>query len=131
MLRNPVAHRSGVGGVTYQRLGGPTQSRITLTNDQATALEQAAHQHGDAPIEWGLDEPDSWNRPLDRLRFVHALVPHIISLVDDLVAALADDVGAPAADLPTGKMAGDIWTLALLGGLSGRVRTNGPDRPLA
>ena len=42
MLRNPVAHRSGVAGVTYQRLPGPSESRITLTPEQATALERAA-----------------------------------------------------------------------------------------
>jgi hypothetical protein len=123
MLRNPVAHRSGVAGVTYHRLPGPSESRITLTPDQATALERAAQQHGDSPAAWGLDDKDEFERRLDPLLFINAFVPHAISLLDDLVGAFADDLAAPAAEPAKRKLGDDIWKLALLGGLSGRVRT--------
>jgi hypothetical protein len=125
-IRNPIAHRSGVAGVTLQRLPGPTESRITLASDQAIALEAAARQHGEQPTLWGLDGVDAAGRRLDPLRFVNRFVPVMITLLDDLVDGLANDLNAPLLDSVSEQRVAEICKLAVLAGLAEQVRiTNG------
>jgi len=117
MLRNPVAHRSGLSGVTYQELPGPTVARVTVSSDQAAALEQAARSCGDPPEQWGLGGAFLDQRLVDPALLVNGLLPRTILLVNDLVAALADDLQAEAIEAPADEGAAQTSTLALFGGL--------------
>jgi hypothetical protein len=115
-LRNPVAHRAGLSGVTFVPLPGPAQSRISLSAAQGSSLEQAAQSRGAAPRAWGIESVGALGPQLDPLRFADRFIPSLIAVIDQIVDGLADDLGAAALPHERGPD-GDIWKLALLAGV--------------
>jgi hypothetical protein len=103
--------------VTYRELAGPTLTRVTVSADQAAALEQAARSCGDRPEQWGLGGAFLAQRLIDPALLVNGALPRMILLVNHLVAALADDLQAEAIETRTDKGATQTSTLALFGGL--------------
>jgi hypothetical protein len=122
-LRNPVAHTSGLSGVVHQVLGRPSESRITLTTNQADAIAKAARAQRINPADWGLQIDAKPQPMLEASRFLGGFALTAIATSDSLIDALADDLQAPPlAGDQSAATRKDLPKLALLGGISGRLR---------
>jgi hypothetical protein len=117
-FRDPILHEAGPAGSPLFHVGTPsfseTRAEIDLTQRQA--LEGLGKTSG-RPERWGL-RLSGEHASLDPVAFVHQLATEGTALLDDLLGALCDDLGASdePVDIPTS--AATLRRLRLLTGLA-------------
>jgi hypothetical protein len=117
VLRNPIIHGPGLAGVGFQKVPGPSESRLTLVSGQAEKVEATAQWAGEDIDSWGLHHT-GYEPLLEPLLFVERLTSVVVRAADRLVIALADALDAPSAHhLDHGDDLDRLWKFGLLGGL--------------
>jgi hypothetical protein len=96
-LRNPVLHRSGLGGHIYAdaTIGlDAASSRVSLTEEQTLKLKLHGDKTGSSPEFWGMEE-NGLGASIEPHAFSNRLALESIETAEALGDRLADDVGAP------------------------------------
>lgn len=96
-LRNPVLHRSGLGGHIHvdATIGlDAASSRVSLNEEQARKLKLHGDRTGSSPEFWGMEE-NGLGASIEPHAFSNRLALESIETAEALGDALADDIGAP------------------------------------
>ena len=95
-LRNPVLHRSGLGGHIHvdATIGlDAASSRVSLTPEQARQLKLHGDRTGSTPKFWGMEE-NGLGPSIEPHAFSNRLALESIEAAEALGDAMADDIGA-------------------------------------
>ena len=117
-FRDPLIHEAGLAGSPLFHVGTPSfsETRAEVDLKQRQALEGLGKTSG-RPERWGLRVSGD-HASLDPVAFVHQLATEGTSLLDDLLGALCDDLGASDAPVDMPTSAATIRRLRLLTGLA-------------
>ena len=117
-LRNAIAHAPGIAGTVLRVVPGPATAKIRLSAEQASLLKNAAHDRKAAPLAWGLEVDVKPEPLLDPPRFLSAFLPDALAVADQLIDALASDLGAPARPDTARSSGNDLTKFAHLAGVA-------------
>jgi hypothetical protein len=119
-MRNTI-HGEALRPITLQSGGRPTENPVELNANEATKAVANIAFLGDAPAAWGLRE-EHGRTYLSADRYAESLLPHAISLLNDLMASTAverlpgvdeERLMTPPANTPSPRPLDDMFSFEI------------------